>query len=100
MFDGERGRRTLGPPAIGCRCNPVGWWCRRVRPTNASLNPRGEAEWVALDLHVNGSIRRFQEKSRTVVYKEPVPQTNTGGWEENSKALERTLVKELGKLTP
>jgi hypothetical protein len=29
-----------------------------------------------------------------------VPQTNTGGRAEHAKALERTLVKELGKLTP
>jgi hypothetical protein len=29
-----------------------------------------------------------------------VPQTATGGWVENTKALERTRVKELGKLTP
>ena len=29
-----------------------------------------------------------------------VPQTNTGGWGEYPKALERTLVKELGKLPP
>ena len=29
-----------------------------------------------------------------------VPQTNTGGWDENSKALERTRVKELGKMVP
>ena len=29
-----------------------------------------------------------------------VPQTNTGGWGEYPKALERTLVKELGKLAP
>ena len=29
-----------------------------------------------------------------------VPQTDTGGWDENSKALERTLVKELGKMVP
>ena len=29
-----------------------------------------------------------------------VPQTNTGGWVEYTKALERTLAKELGKLTP
>jgi hypothetical protein len=29
-----------------------------------------------------------------------VPQTDTGGRDENSKALERTRVKELGKLTP
>ena len=26
-----------------------------------------------------------------------VPQTNTGRWAEHAKALERTLVKELGK---
>ena len=29
-----------------------------------------------------------------------VPQTNSGGRGENPKALERTLVKELGKMTP
>ena len=29
-----------------------------------------------------------------------VPQTDTGGRDENSKALERTQEKELGKLTP
>ena len=31
---------------------------------------------------------------------EPVPQTDTGRRDENSKALERTLVKELGKIVP
>ena len=30
----------------------------------------------------------------------PVPQTDSGGRVENTKALERTQVKELGKLTP
>ena len=29
-----------------------------------------------------------------------VPQTDTGGQDENSQALERTQEKELGKLTP
>ena len=29
-----------------------------------------------------------------------VPQTDSGRWGENPKALERTLVKELGKMTP
>ena len=29
-----------------------------------------------------------------------VPQTDTGRWGENPKALERTLVKELGKMAP
>ena len=33
-------------------------------------------------------------------YIPPVPQTDTGSWEENSKVSERTLVKELGKMTP
>lgn len=30
----------------------------------------------------------------------PVPQTNTGGQVENTKAIEITLVKELGKMPP
>ena len=30
----------------------------------------------------------------------PVPQTDTGRWDENSKANGRRVVKELGKLTP
>jgi hypothetical protein len=32
--------------------------------------------------------------------KTPVPQTDTGGRGENPKVNERTLVKELGKMTP
>ena len=30
----------------------------------------------------------------------PVPQTDTGGRVENTKAIERTLVKEFGKIDP
>ena len=30
----------------------------------------------------------------------PVPQTDTGGWVENTKGNGRTSVKELGKLDP
>jgi hypothetical protein len=30
----------------------------------------------------------------------PVPQTDTGSRVENTKVSERTLVKELGKMTP
>ena len=29
-----------------------------------------------------------------------VPQTDTGRWEEDSKAIGRRVVKELGKITP
>ena len=34
-----------------------------------------------------------------IIYR-PVPQTDTGGRVENTKALERFTVKELGKLAP
>jgi hypothetical protein len=42
----------------------------------------------------------FQEKLLSYRYQEIVPQTDTGGQVENTKALERTLVKELGKMVP
>ncbi len=42
----------------------------------------------------------LQEKSLSFRYCETVPQTNTGRQVENTKALERTLVKELGKIAP
>ena len=38
----------------------------------------------------------FQEKQVS----QPVPQTDTGGWDENSKVLERFMAKELGKIDP
>ena len=42
----------------------------------------------------------FQENPLSVRYKRIVPQTDTGGQVENTKALERTRVKELGKMVP
>ncbi len=42
----------------------------------------------------------FQEKPLSFSRRVTVPQTDTGGQDENSKALERTQEKELGKLTP
>lgn len=42
----------------------------------------------------------FQEKLLSVRSKGTVPQTDTGGQVENTKALERTWVKELGKMAP
>ncbi len=42
----------------------------------------------------------FQEKPLSFRLCVTVPQTDTGGWGENPKALERTRVKELGKLAP
>ena len=40
------------------------------------------------------------EKPLSVDVYLPVPQTDTGGQVEQTKANERTLVKEFGKLTP
>ena len=45
-------------------------------------------------------IPSFQEKPLSSSDIETVPQTDTGGQDENSKALERTQEKELGKLAP
>lgn len=42
----------------------------------------------------------FQEKSLSFRCYEAVPQTDTGRRVENTKALERTRVKELGKMIP
>ena len=42
----------------------------------------------------------FQEKSLSFRNIRIVPQTDIGGQVENTKALERTRVKELGKMVP
>ncbi len=42
----------------------------------------------------------FQEKLLSFRLQTTVPQTDTGGQVENTKALERTRVKELGKMVP
>ena len=43
---------------------------------------------------------RFQEKSLSFSYTGIVPETDTGGQVENTKAIERIMVKELGKIPP
>jgi hypothetical protein len=43
---------------------------------------------------------RFQEKPLSFRYLWTVLETDTGGQVENTKALERTLLKELGKIVP
>ena len=51
---------------------------------------------IEVEKHVNSG---WQEKARVIVGV-PVPQTDAGGRGENPKTNERTLVKELGKMTP
>ena len=71
--------------------------CRVQRRKNrAALDLRGDGERKQVAKQPNPNC---QEKplTRKLV---PVPQTDTGRWGENPKARERTLVKELGKMTP
>ena len=42
----------------------------------------------------------FQENPLSFRSRETVPETDTGGQGENPEALEKTLVKELGKIAP
>ena len=42
----------------------------------------------------------MEARKALCIRKAPVPQTDTGSQEENSKANGRRVVKELGKLTP
>ena len=46
-----------------------------------------------IDAKLPGKVSKLQVRTT-------VPKTDTGGREENSKALERTWVKELGKIAP
>ena len=41
-----------------------------------------------------------EARKAVCIWKEPVPQTDTGRRGENPKTRGRTLVKELGKMTP
>ena len=67
--------------------------CSEVRMV---INLRREQDRILVGKHVNP---RWQEKVLTIV-RVPVPQTDAGGRGENPKTNERTLVKELGKMTP
>ena len=42
----------------------------------------------------------FQEKPLSFRWQGTVPETDTGGLVEHTKALERTMLKELGNLPP
>ena len=59
---------------------------------------RRDDEMIAISL--KQLMLSFQEKPLSDEDHRTVPQTDTGGQVENTKALERTRVKELGKLTP
>ena len=67
----------------------------QVNPGPSKAETRNERTTVRKSL-----MPRFQEKPLSFRSCATVPQTDTGGQGENPKALERTRVKELGKMAP
>ena len=67
----------------------------QVNPGPFKAKTRNEDTTVSKSL-----MPRFQEKPLSFRSCATVPQTDTGGQGENPKALERTRVKELGKMVP
>ncbi len=65
-----------------------------------SLRRRLRSDDEVKDILTKWLMPCFQEKPLSFRYCGTVPQTDTGGQVENTKALERTRVKELGKMVP
>ena len=77
---------------------PVGGHIRRSRTTNGVSTLRGDEESACA--HKLGDPQLPRKAPVELTTDVTVPQTNTGGRGEDPKALERTLLKELGKMTP
>jgi hypothetical protein len=93
-LNGAKGRRDrVGQPAVGC----AGAKCVGVEAQWKIRAPsRGTMVWRKPEV-VEPSRR---EKPRSVDIWASVPQSDTGRRVEYTKAIGRTLVKELGKLAP
>lgn len=76
---------------------------KRVQAISEKVSERLASDFMSCDGEGNlvpkPPTSRCQEKF-LVRIKQPVPQTDTGSRVENTKVSERTLVKELGKMTP
>ncbi len=86
------GRSRIGDRAIG-RARPSSKADQQANPLIVRLSCDGEG------IVPKSLISHCQEKP-LAREKVPVPQTDTGRRAEYAKALGRTLVKELGKMTP
>ena len=93
----QEGRRKAAELGNGYQFKPVGGHIRRPRATNGVSTLRGDEESACAHKLDNSQLPRKAPVESTAVV--PVPQTDTGGRGEDPKALERTLPKELGKIT-
>ena len=59
-----------------------------------------ETRWRRFPRELKSSEAMLPRKTSKDIVWIPVPRTNTGGQGENPKVSERTMVKELGKMTP
>ena len=94
----QEGRRRTVEPDIGYRFKRVGRQPRRPSATNGLSIPRRDEESACAHKLDDPQLPRKAPVEITADV--TVPQTNTGGRGEDPKALERTLLKELGKMTP
>ena len=94
----QEGRRKAVEPDIGCWFKPIGGLVRRPCATNGESTLRGDEESACAHKLDDPQLPRKAPVESTAVV--TVPQTDTGGRGEDPKALERTLPKELGKMTP
>ena len=94
----QEGRRKAAEPDNGYRFKPVGRSIRRPSATNGVTILRGDEEDACV--HELGDRPLPRKASMELTARATVPQTDTGGRGEDPKALERTLPKELGKMTP
>ena len=94
----QEGRRKAVEPDIGYRFKPVGGHIRRPCATNGVSTLRGDEESACA--HELGDSTLPRKAPVECIAVATVPQTDTGGRGEYPKALEKTLLKELGKMTP
>ncbi len=95
----QEGRRKAAEPDNGYRFKRVGRLSRRPGATNGeSLILRRDEESACARKLGDPQLPRKAPVELTASVS--VPQTDTGGRGEDPKALERTLPKELGKMTP
>ena len=94
----QEGRRKAVEPDNGYRFKLVGRPVRRPGATNGGSMPRSDEEGACAHKLDHPQLPRKAPVELTAVA--TVPQTDTGGRGEDPKAHERTLLKELGKMTP